>query len=122
MITEGLTGRVHSVARAVVLTIASAHRSAHVLPRGGRWMLVCFLQKLGCALFLFPRASGDLSLGGENGMLKKEFRLIKCAHTHSPPVPCLCKRQSSGGKWLGPSVPAPSHPSAQCQGCVEVWD
>lgn len=116
MITEGRTGRVHSVARAVVLSTASAHRSAHVLPRGGRWMLVCFLQKLGCALFLFPGASGDLSLGGENGMLKKEFRLTKCAHTRSRPVPWLCKCQSSGGKWLGPSVPCPKPPLCSVPG------
>lgn len=59
MITEGRTGRVWPG-----LLCSAAVLVSFPVVGGGRWMPVCFLQKLGCALFLFPCASVDFSLVG----------------------------------------------------------
>lgn len=64
MITEGRTGREWPGLLCLMLLALTAVLVSFPEVKGGRWMPVCFLQKLGCALFLFLRASGDFSLGG----------------------------------------------------------
>lgn len=78
MITEGRTGRVGPGLLCWALLALTTVLVSFPAVRGRRWMPVCILQKLECALFLFPPASGDFSLvGGKWNASNKEFRLIE---------------------------------------------
>lgn len=64
MITEGRTGRMGPGLLCSALLALAAMLMSFPVVRGGRWMPVYFLEKLGCPPFLFPPASGDFRLVG----------------------------------------------------------